>query len=399
MPISRRTTYTANTLIDAVVHNQEHDDYVAGINQNSTDITNLSNQAVKLTGDQTINGVKGFVQVPYTTGGDPTTDNSLSRKAYVDKNSAKGLIYGPAPVYVNASSFRVDRFIVRGDENDTYIELTNPSVIDLTQTGINGIAVSGDLAGTIGTGGVSSTTINGVGTNFTGEFQVGDVIWTASGGRRIASIISAVQLTVESAITLPNGTTYRRGGEAPNTWYFLYAGTDFGSNIGLLLSTRNVAAGDQLWDTSFPKIRQLPFSVRNDANSNLLKFWVNNGWPYRPEIYYDVDFDSAVASTPTRVLNGGNATAFTAVNCNSFIPPISQVGLFHMGANTGANSVWLRPTGSTSNGRRAYIPAASIDIDFGAMQVNATQQVDYKLAAAANTLDMDVLGFIVTEVN
>jgi hypothetical protein len=32
------------------------------------------------------------------------------------------------------------------------------------------------------------------------------------------------------------------------------------------------------------------------------------------------------------------------------------------------------------------------------MQLNATQQVDYRLSAAANTLDMDVLGFIVTEV-
>jgi hypothetical protein len=397
MPISRRTTYTANTLIDAVVHNQEHDDYVAGINQNSTDITNLSNQAVKLTGDQTIDGVKGFVQVPYTTGGDPTTENSLIRKAYLDAQ-LRGLLYGPAPVYVNASSFRVDKFAVRSDENDGTIELLNPSVIDLNQTGINGIAVSSDLAGTIGTGGVSSTTINGVGTNFTGEFQVGDVIWTASGGRRIASIISAVQLTVESAITLANGTTYRRGGEAPNTWYFLYGGTDFGSNIGLLLSTRNVAAGDQLWDTSFPKIRQLPFAVRNDANSNLLKFWVNNGWPYRPEIYYDVDMDSALATSPTRVMTAGNATVFTAVNCNNFIPPISQVGLFHLGVNTGANSAWLRPTGSTSNGRRFYLPAAGADIDFGAMQLNATQQVDYRLSAAANTLDMDVLGFIVTEV-
>jgi hypothetical protein len=292
----------------------------------------------------------------------------------------------------------VDRFFVKNDENDGIIELTNASIIDMGQTGINGIAVSGDLAGTIGTGGVSSTTINGVGTNFTGEFQVGDVIWTASGGRRIASIISAVQLTVESAITLANGTVYRRGGEAPNTWYYLYAGTDFGTNIGLLLSTRNVSAGDQLWDTSFPKIRQLPFSVRNDANSNLLKFWVNNGWPYRPEIFYDVDFDSALASTPTRVLTGGAATAFSAVNCANFIPPISQIGLFHAGVNTGANSAWLRPTGSSSNGRRFYLAAAGADIDVGAMQLNNTQQVDYKVSAAANTLDIDVLGFIVTEV-
>ena len=84
MPISRRTTYTPNTIIDAVVHNQEHDDYVAGINQNTTEITNLSNQAVKLTGDQTVNGTKGFVNVPYTLGGDPTTPNSLVRKGYVD---------------------------------------------------------------------------------------------------------------------------------------------------------------------------------------------------------------------------------------------------------------------------------------------------------------------------
>lgn len=397
MPISRRTTYTANTLIDAVVHNLEHDDYVAGINQNSTDIANLSNQAVKLTGDQTINGVKGFVQVPFTTGGDPTTANSLTRKQYVDALS-KGDIYGPAPVYVNANQFKVDRFFVKNDENDGIIELTSQSIIDLNQTGINGIAVSGFLNGTVGTGGVSSTTINGVGTNFGGDIFVGDVLWTASGARRITSIISTTQLTVESAITLTNGTQYRRGGRAPNTWYYLYAGTDFGTNIGLLLSTRNVSAGEQLWDTSFPKIRQLPFAIRTDASSNMLKFWVNNGWPYRPEIFYDVDFDSALASTPTRVLTGGAATAFTAVSCGAVIPPIAQIGLFHLGVNVGANSVYLRPTGSASNGRRVYLAAAGADLDFGAMQLNNTQQVDYKVVTAANTLDIDVLGFIVTEV-
>lgn len=53
---------------------------------------------VQMSGDQTIAGKKTFSTIPETTGGDPTADNQLARKAYVDAQIggvAKAFIFNP----------------------------------------------------------------------------------------------------------------------------------------------------------------------------------------------------------------------------------------------------------------------------------------------------------------
>jgi hypothetical protein len=49
--------------------------------------------AVKLTGDQTVAGVKTFTSIPILPASDPTTDNQAVRKAYVDARFAETEIY------------------------------------------------------------------------------------------------------------------------------------------------------------------------------------------------------------------------------------------------------------------------------------------------------------------
>lgn len=46
-----------------------------------------SDEAVLLSGDQTINGVKTFTSIPILPSSDPTQDNEATRKAYVDINT------------------------------------------------------------------------------------------------------------------------------------------------------------------------------------------------------------------------------------------------------------------------------------------------------------------------
>ncbi|RLG29497.1 hypothetical protein DRN98_08325 [Methanosarcinales archaeon] len=46
-----------------------------------------SDEAVLLTGDQTIGGVKTFSSIPVLPASDPTSDNQAARKAYVDSKS------------------------------------------------------------------------------------------------------------------------------------------------------------------------------------------------------------------------------------------------------------------------------------------------------------------------
>lgn len=248
MPISRRTTYTANTTIDPDIHNLEHDDYVSGINANAVEIANC----VKLTGDQTIAGNKGFSSVPYTTGGDPTTDNSLTRKAYAD-GLLKGFINAAAPVYVSATTISMAYFNVSNSLNTGNIKKTTSSTIDLNTTGLNGIAQSSaTLAGMVSlTSG--STTITGSGTTFLADFQLGDILYIPSLGYnfRITAIASDTSMTghTTSGVT-QSGLSYKRGGKATDTWYYLYAITD-GTTSGLLVSNRNLALSQSMIDLPY----------------------------------------------------------------------------------------------------------------------------------------------------
>ncbi|AVP41470.1 hypothetical protein SEA_WENTWORTH_31 [Streptomyces phage Wentworth] len=51
---------------------------------NATDIATLDGEVVKLTGDQSVAGIKTFSSIPVGPASDPTTDNQLTRKLYVD---------------------------------------------------------------------------------------------------------------------------------------------------------------------------------------------------------------------------------------------------------------------------------------------------------------------------
>jgi hypothetical protein len=68
---------------------------------NDTRLTN----AVQKTGDEVVNGIKTFGAIPVGPANDPTTDNQLARKAYVDA-------HGGQPVPTSSSSFAVGTVLV-----------------------------------------------------------------------------------------------------------------------------------------------------------------------------------------------------------------------------------------------------------------------------------------------
>lgn len=261
MSLLRRTNYTPNTIIDADIHNLEHDDYVAGINQ-----------SVKRTGDEVIAGSKGFSSVPYTTGGDPQVDNALTRKKFVveqDQATAglfQGYIFSAVPHYLSESSISMAFFNVRNSLNTQTIQKKTNTALDLSVSGLNGTAQSDVLEGTVGTGGSSSTTVEGVGTFFLRDFIVGDTLWTTSGSRRITAIASNTSLTLQAALTLSNGTSYRRGGSAINTWYYLYAISDE-NTTGLFATTRNLANQETVTDLPFTPTLSLSGTVSTTQGS------------------------------------------------------------------------------------------------------------------------------------
>lgn len=60
----------------------------AGDSANASDIATLDGEVVKLTGDQAVAGIKTFSSIPLGPASDPTTDNQLTRKLYVDNGDA-----------------------------------------------------------------------------------------------------------------------------------------------------------------------------------------------------------------------------------------------------------------------------------------------------------------------
>jgi hypothetical protein len=231
-----------------------------------------------------------------------------------------------APKYLDSVSFSIKNLYTRSDNDVANIKINWDQTVNITWTGVNGRAQSAALPGTISVS-AGSSTVTGVGTSFTTSFQVGDVISTDWQRRRITAITNNTSLTVESNfVSAQSGVAYFRGGEAPNTWYYVYAITNF-VTPGYLLSTRDVAgAGDTLVDlpASYVQFRQLPFAIRSNSATNILPFIVEN-WPHRPFIRWDLGFNSVnLASAEVQVLNAGTATSFTDVDVSKIRPTISD---------------------------------------------------------------------------
>lgn len=70
------------------------DDINAELSALANDISALDSAAVKLTGNQTLQGVKTFGSIPVLPASNPTTDNQAVRKAYVDATAMTGVKCG-----------------------------------------------------------------------------------------------------------------------------------------------------------------------------------------------------------------------------------------------------------------------------------------------------------------
>jgi hypothetical protein len=192
------------------------------------------------------------------------------------------------------------------------------------------------------------------------------------------------------------------GAEAANTWYYVHViGDSTGVNpTSAVFSTSRTAGGITLpsgYDKSFviPK-----FAVRNDASSDIIPFDFV-GWPFAPNCVYNVTIARPNGTAgPTSVLDvavGAAATSYTNVDCSSFIPPISTMGLFNLSGTAGASAavVNVRPDGETHDGRgivqdidtQRYAP-----IDF-MMKTSASQVIEYKSSVAAPKVQIAVVGW------
>lgn len=320
------------------------------------------------------------------------------------------------PAWVSASTFSVARYTVRDSTNAVWIHSAASQNCVLSTQGVGGIAQSNTIAtGTISVS-ASGTSVTGTSTTFLSDFVVGDVFRTAGGqARRITAVGGDTSITVESAwSSTETGVSYSRGGEAPNTWYYLYLVSN-GTLSNVICSSRNVRGGQTLVDLgAYTYYYQTDLAVRNDSSSNMRQFRTMNWGSAQPFILFvGVDFSylSGTVSSPTKnagthvVLNAGSATSFTAVDCKACVPATSRMakirGYLHIGS-----AYQIRETGGSESNGKQIVYGGDGDGDnqyhiFEALApLNTSQSFDYKKnITGSGDLTIDVEGFYVTEGN
>ncbi len=292
------------------------------------------------------------------------------------------------------STFSVNTCYCRDNLDSADIAIESLTTVDIETIGLNGLYQSADLTGVI-TVANGSPNILGTNTTFTTDFIVGDVITTNGGqSRRIITITDDLNIVVESNFTADETTVnYKRGGEAPNTWYNLYAcsndSTRSGQSYdsGYFLSTRQENLEIGLSDYEY--FRQIPFSVKNNSSSNLENFYYRNG-----RVKY---------GGRSSLLSGGSATDYTELSFNNYAPSnVKFINLLITCTNTSA---------STSTDYTAYIRVKGLTDEFIVYQgkvesnyknilelelpVGEENAIEYKCEVADLSLDIDIIGFTI----
>ena len=232
------------------------------------------------------------------------------------------------PVYQTSGQYIMPYVYARNSANTDNIIITSSRVLDLSNVGVvNGIAQGDYLNGTIDTTG---TTVTGTGTSFAADFITGDVIYAGTEGRRVVSISGDSTITLESAFTTDlTGLSYKNGGRAPRTHYYIYALGDV-TTPGYVLSTRSVANNDTLINLptgySTSNVRQLIHTISTDGSGNTV---------------FAIYSDNFVNILSPQVTTTVTTTSYVAVPTNLVVPKT---------ANAAMVSLYLKNnSGSTNN--------------------------------------------------
>lgn len=326
----------------------QHDGYFDSIQANSLTLTDVTINGTftldsQVTPAQGGTGISTYNKGDIIAASDPNTLNKVNVGAnytqlYALDSETTGLKWGVLlpqrylrcgnPVYQTVSQYVMPYVYARNAANTDNIIITSSRVLDLSTVNvINGIAQGDYLNGTIDTTG---TTVTGTGTSFATDFIVGDVIYAGTEGRRIVSISGDTTITLESAFATDlTSLSYKNGGLAPKTHYYIYALGDV-TTPGYVLSTRSTANNDTLINLptgySTSNVRQLTHALTTDSSGNAV---------------FAIYSDNFVNILSPQVTTTVTTTSYVAVSTNLVVPKT---------ANTAMVSLYLKnETSSTNN--------------------------------------------------
>lgn len=207
-----------------------------------------------------------------------------------------------------------------------------------------------------------------------------------------ADIVTSTNLTVNLASSGALGLD--TGAEAASTWYYVYLIMKADGTVSAVFSATNEAAsGTITLPATYIYKRQLPFAVKNNASSNLVKIIYGGPTLSGPMYFYDTDF-TGTNTDQTNIGIGSASTSFAALSAAAYVPPISTMCLLHFEKVTSGLINW-RPTGSSATDGVKY---SLVDNTFDETWVptNASQSVDYKVNGGS--VDTSVRAYIINGV-
>lgn len=204
-----------------------------------------------------------------------------------------------------------------------------------------------------------------------------------------------IDITVSGAGGLSTDLT-----EAADTWYYLFAIRK--STDGTINGILTTATSAPTLPSGYTQYRMLPFAVRNSSSSNFLRFIVEDGWPGRPKISYNLPMTywngAAVTAGETNVVDNGSATSYTTFSSTSFVPANSRVAGFRPLCYTSFMGS-VRTNGSTEEGPMhfGYVLASVLGLTPQSLEVDSNRVAQYRRHDGSGSVYLDVAYFVVTE--
>jgi hypothetical protein len=181
------------------------------------------------------------------------------------------------------------------------------------------------------------------------------------------------------------------GSEAADTWYAVW----------VIADSTNLNAVKVLLSASFTAptmpdgydLKRLVWAVRNNASSDFFNF-IQTGTGTTRACWWNEN------SANVRPLVNGNATTWTDVDCSSYMPTFSDVGIFQVNFETGTagatnDEVEIRPDGITSSTISVH-PGfkSSVKAFYQVLcPVSSAQKIEYKCDDTANEATIVVVGW------
>lgn len=279
-------------------------------------------------------------------------------------------------------------------ENSTNAGITIDSTLIKDNT-VTATTFIGAVSGWVPTG-----YITGMRPSYTDAATTTYAAGTCANGGGTTPIIFSAAKTISLASSGAGGLD--TGSEATSTWYYPYAiqKSSDGTSAAIASVTNEANTGSITYPTDYDTKRQLRFAIKNDGSGDIIPFYMAS-MGEMPQVIYDVTMAGAGNTVgATNVLDGGGATSYTNVDLSAYVPPISTLAILKFSfVQAGDNAVSVRPDGSSHDGYEISSGTANSKPELIAIvRTSSSQVIEYKRTGSGSTVDITVVGYIVTEV-